>query len=176
MFFKKSNASAQQSPWLQLLIRVDGLNRRVKEPGWNYEDKQKVYQLKDMVIKRLLMTRPAEVQLQLYYVPYYKYSEATKDKAGRLMRSSMEKLPFEYFLSQIPPCAQDMELPEKALVEVVAACNGFSFSFHMPVAVVRECGIDTASLNRKVWISAHNFHHELLREQECTITQLLAEI
>ena len=92
------------------------------------------------------------------------------------MRSSMEKLPFEYFLSQIPPCAQDMELPEKALVEVVAACNGFSFSFHMPVDVVRECGIDTASLNRKAWISAQNFHHELLREQECTITQLLAEI
>lgn len=176
MFFKKVDIPNTGSYWFQLLFRMDGLNRRVKEPGWNYEDKQKVYQLKDTVIKRLLTERPEEVQLRLYYVPYYKRSEAAKDQAGRLMRSSAEQQPFAYFLSQVPPGPRDMEIPEKATVEVVATCGGISFSFHMPVETVGQWGIDVAALDRKAWVSSTVFHHDMLCQLEREISGLLAKL
>lgn len=85
MIIHTQDELTQHEIWFQLLFRIDGLNRRVKEPGWSCEDKQKVYHLKDTVLKRLLTERPEAVQLQLYYVPYYKYSEICS--AGKKIQS-----------------------------------------------------------------------------------------
>lgn len=105
----------EEKKWLDLLLYTDRLNRSVKEAGWNYADKEKVYGLKDSVVQTLLRAKPDGVNFELYYVPYFKYSGATKDRAGALMRQDGNKYPFEYYLSQVEPSEYDYEVPEKAL-------------------------------------------------------------
>lgn len=173
MLWNKAN---QELIWLKLLINVDKLNRKVKEPGWSEESKQKVYRLKDKVIKKLLSDRPSSVSVNLYYVPYFRYSIGTKDRAGMLMRQDTERRPFEYYLSQVPPSADDIEVPEKASIEVVAVCMDQSFSFHMPVTVVEECGYSISALERKAWISQSNFNDMLLRAAKEEIASLLSQL
>ncbi len=168
--------SGNATDWLRILSTADKLNRRVKEPGWIYQDKRSVYDLKDSVIKKLLDMKPDCVDVKLYYVPYIEYSMSTKDKAGQLMRSYPEKLPFEYFLSQVPPTAADREIPEKALVDVAAECLGQSFSFHMPLDVIRSWGIEPEKLERKEWISAPEFNHGLLEKSRQELEELFSEL
>lgn len=162
--------------WLRILINIDKLNRKLKEPGWSYENKQEAYRLKDEVIQKLLVSRPPEVAVHLYYVPYYLYSTATKDQAGRLMRQDTERHPFEYYLSQVPPSANDIEIPEKASVEVVAECLEQSFSFHMPIGKIEECGYTAASLERKAWINQSTFTDLFLRNTKENLLGLLDQI
>lgn len=162
--------------WLRILINIDKLNRKLKEPGWSYENKQEAYRIKDEVIQKLLVSRPPEVAVHLYYVPYYLYSMATKDQAGRLMRQDTERHPFEYYLSQVPPSANDIEIPEKASVEVVAECLEQSFSFHMPIGKIEECGYTAASLERKAWINQSTFTDLFLRNTKENLLGLLDQI
>lgn len=162
--------------WLKILINIDKLNRKVKEPGWDYESKQEVYRLKDAVIKKLLTSKPAEVSVRLYYVPYFLYSTETKDRAGQLMRQDTERHPFEYYLSQVPPSANDIEIPEKASVEVVAECMEQTFSFHMPIGKIKECGYSAASLERKAWINQSAFNTILLHDTKEKLLTLLAQL
>lgn len=68
----------EEKKWLDLLLYTDRLNRSVKEAGWNYADKEKVYGLKDSVVQTLLRAKPDGVNFELYYVPYFKYSGAQK--------------------------------------------------------------------------------------------------
>ena len=68
----------EEKKWLDLLLYTDRLNRSVKEAGWNYADKEKVYGLKDSVVQTLLRAKPDGVNFELYYVPYFKYSGAGK--------------------------------------------------------------------------------------------------
>ena len=56
--------------WLFLLMKVNQLNRSVKESGWRYEDKQIVYDLKDRLIQKILTENPKELKTELFYVPY----------------------------------------------------------------------------------------------------------
>lgn len=162
--------------WLRILINIDKLNRKLKEPGWSYENKQEAYRLKDEVIQKLLVSRPSEVAVHLYYVPYFLYSTGTKDQAGRLMRQDTERHPFEYYLSQVPPSANDIEIPEKASVEVAAECLGQTFSFHMPISKIEECGYSAASLERKAWISQSAFTDLFLRNTKENLLGLLTQI
>ena len=48
----------EEKKWLDLLLYTDRLNRSVKEAGWNYADKEKVYSLKDSVVQTLLRAKP----------------------------------------------------------------------------------------------------------------------
>ena len=72
----------EEKNWLLLLIRINALNRRLKEPGWNYADKDAAYRLKDTVLSKILQSHPEDMKLSMYYVPYVKYSNISKDKAG----------------------------------------------------------------------------------------------
>lgn len=166
----------EEKKWLDLLLCIDRLNRSVKEPGWNYSDKENVYRLKDSVVQALLKTKPAGIAFALYYVPYFKYSGTTKDRAGALMRQDGSKYPFEYYLSQVEPSASDYEVPEKALVEVTVECLGQEFSFHMPPDKITECGYVISSLERKVWINSTDFHHNQLLKLEPRINELLSQV
>ena len=159
--------------WNKLLRLVDAFNRRIKEPGWRYEDKQEVYRLKDLMLKRLLTGKPSCVGMRLWYVPYFRYSQETKDRAGDLMRRDRNQFDFEYYLSQVPPSEGDREDPNKAMVELQAVCLGDSFSFHMPLRLAEECGVDPAALPRRPWIDAPEFHHGILAEAAPVIRALL---
>lgn len=159
--------------WNRILLITDGLNRRVKEPGWTQEDKQEVYRIKDCVLTKIMQDKPKELEVSCYYVPYYMYSMKSKDKAGAFMRSDTDRKPFEYYLSLVEPCEEDVEVPSKATVEVVVKSEDYSFSFHQPIAWYTQIGGSIDALERKPWISATNFHHMQLVEQSQKIHELL---
>ena len=165
----------QEMLWYRMLSIIDKLNRVLKEDGWIYEDERNAYALKDQVVQKLLQEKPACVQTELYLVPYIRYSMATKDKAGAMMRRDSVKRPFDYYLARVEPSPADVEVPEKANVEVVAACMNETFSFHMPLPQIEACGYDTASLPRKKWIDAPDFHHAQYLEAKAQIEQALSD-
>ena len=166
----------QELKWLLLLTKIDGLNRRVKEPGWTFEDKQEVYRLKDSILDYILRCKPEVLSVELFLVPYYSYSRESKDRAGDLMRRDTERKPFEYYLGQISPGVNDIEIPEKATVEFVITCMGQEFSFHQPLSWYTEHGGEVSQLSRKAWISASNFHHMFLERMRNEINTLQKEL
>ncbi|MCR4647295.1 MAG: hypothetical protein K5695_18130 [Oscillospiraceae bacterium] len=162
--------------WYRMLSIIDKLNRQLKEDGWIYEDERNAYALKDQVVQKLLQEKPDCVQTALYLVPYIRYSMATKDKAGAMMRRDSVKRPFEYYLARVELSPADVEVPEKANVEVIAKCMNDTFSFHMPLPQIEACGFDTASLPRKEWINAPDFFHASYLSAKEQIDQALAEL
>jgi hypothetical protein len=180
---RPEEAEARRTPedekadaWLRLLRLTDRLNRRVKEPGWGREDRQTVYALKDRMLRALLRERPACVAMTLRSVPCVLYSPAAKDRAGELMRRDGHRYAFEYYLTQVPPGPEDLEIPEKALVELEAACGGETFCFHMPAALAEDCGVACAGLPRKPWTAAPLYFHRLLEEVRPAVEDLLAAV
>ena len=123
-----------------------------------------------------MQLKPEEVNVQTYYVPYYKYSERSKDKAGALMRSDTEHKPFEYYLSLVEPGPGDIEVPDKATVEFEIECRGMEFSFHQPVGWYIAQGGDVNGLEKKAWISATEFHHSILESYEKKLKGIFDEI
>lgn len=162
--------------WVSLLSKIDKLNRSVKEPGWIYEDKQEVYRLKDDVMGFILRTRPEELSVELMLVPYYSYSRESKDRAGDLMRRDPDRKPFEYYLGQISPGRNDIEIPEKATIEVMISCAGQEFSFHQPSSWYIAQGGDPSKLNKKAWINSNDFHHMYLEKAREEINLLQKEL
>lgn len=162
--------------WHKLLSMIDLLNRRVKEPGWRYEDKQVFYQLKDRMLKRIMRNNPECLEVSLYYIPYIQYSAEAKDKAGEMMRRDRNQYSFEYYLTQVPLTESDIEISDKAMVELQANCLGETYCFHMPVQLAAECGVIPIDLPRKQWVAAPAFHHNMLEEAEPIIQSLLREV
>lgn len=145
--------------WFRMLNLVDRLNRSVKEPGWMLEDKNAVYILKDAFLEKLLIEKPEEVDVTLYYIPYLRYSEETKNRAGDLMRRNGNQHSFEYYLKQIRPSCADSEDPTKASIEVVARCMEQTFSLHMPIEKLPSI-YDVNTIPCKKWIPSVEFHHQ----------------
>ena len=162
--------------WLFLLMKVNQLNRSVKESGWRYEDKQIVYDLKDRLIQKILTENPKELKTELFYVPYYKYSTQSKDRAGELMRRDGGRQPFEYYLGQIKPGENDIEIRDKATIEVVVSCMNQTFSFHQPFVWVSELGIEVSNIPQKNWMNAENFHHTMLDNEKKDIEEFFANL
>ncbi len=161
--------------WYSTLVLIDRINRLVKEPGWRSEDVRRVYDMKDSFLKLLLEKKPDEVKVSLFYCPYFRYSDTTKNRAGDLMRADGKRYSFEYYLQQVEPSPYDFEDPERSTVEVVAVCNDVSFSFHMPVALLPQDCI-AASLPRKAWVAAPEFHHQQLLATEAAFSALMEEL
>lgn len=159
--------------WFQILTLIERLNRSVKEPGWSVEDKDMVYRLKDELMNKILVEKPEECEVTLYYVPYLRYSERTKDLAGDLMRRDGKKHSFDYYLEQIEPTALDVEDPSKATIEVIIKCNEQSFSLHMPVEKLPN-EYNASSLPKKKWISSGEFHHDQLEKAKEQYDKLIA--
>ncbi len=153
----------KKAVWFQMLSLIDKLNRSIKEPGWSFEDKEMAYKLKDKLLNKLLVEKLEECEITLYYVPYLRYSDRTKDLAGDLMRRDGRKYSFEYYLTQIEPTAADVEDPTKAIIEVLVKCSEQVFSLHMPVGNLPD-GYNAAELPKKKWIPSSEFHHNQLEE------------
>lgn len=165
----------QENTWYNLLVLIERLNRSVKEPGWNYADTQRVYQMKDEFLKALLEKQPEEVHVSLYYCPYVRYSERTKNLAGDMMRADGKRFSFEYYLQQVPPCEYDMEDPSRASIEAVAECKGQTFSLHLPLSLL-PASYDVNSIPRKAWIPAPEFHHQQLLAADEQFTAWMNEV
>ena len=176
MFEKLTDKKDLKLKWLFLLMKVNQLNRSVKENGWSYQDKQAVYDIKDRLMEKILKEKPAEIEMRLFFVPYYKYSMYSKDKAGELMRRDGNKYPFEYYLGQIEPEKEDIEIPDKATIEIEISCMNQTFSFHQPLPWIEQIGIDTTNIPKKTWMNAETFHHTMLETMKTEIEGLFAEL
>ena len=166
--------------WLLVLMKINELNRSVKETAWDYMDKCAVYDLKDQVLAKILTEHPAELSVELYFVPYLRYCNATKDRAGELMRRDLNRHPFQYYLDQVEPSPYDTEVPHRATVEILVTCAGETFSFHQPAnwfteLQFNELQIDLTKLSRKTWVNPIDFNHAMLTKKKAEIEALLQD-
>jgi hypothetical protein len=164
------------SVWFKLLTLFEQANHLVKEGDWFEEDKKVFYSLKDTFLDLLIKQGSEQLRINLLYVPYFKYSTITKDKAGDLMRSDYNKMPFEYYLSKIEPCDLDIEIPEKATVEMEVICENRQFCFHIPLNKTTGWNIDYETLSKKIWLSSKEFHRNQMKSIKNEINELMNEI
>lgn len=162
--------------WFKLLTLFDQTNYLVKEGDWYMEDKIEFYEMKDNFLSFIIKNRPEELPLEINYIPYYKYSKQTKDKAGEIMRADDTWRPFEYYLSLVEPCADDVEITEKATIEVEITYQERVFSFHIPVTKTIEWDIDIDEFPRKAWLSGKDFHREKFGKIKVELTELMNEL
>jgi len=161
------------SHWYKLLTLFEQLNHLVKENEWYNEDVEEFYALKDQFLNLIYTIKPPEIKISLFYVPYYKYSNVTKDKAGEIMRNDIEKNPFEFYLHQVELCSQDIEIKEKATIELEIISENRMFSFHIPLANTAKWDIDMKSVQNKNWISGKEFHRNQFKKLKEEIAELL---
>lgn len=162
--------------WLKLIVLIDKANHRVKENEITEEVRNNFYKLKDEFLDFIVNKTPSFIELSFSYVPYFKYSRQTKDKAGDLMRKDFSKKPFEYYLSQIEPSNEDIEIIEKATIEVDINIQGLSFNFHIPYLKTTNWSININELEKKYWISTKEHNNILMSDLISQINYLLNSI
>ncbi|MBR3454373.1 MAG: hypothetical protein IKH26_03525 [Bacteroidaceae bacterium] len=173
------NASVSQihdDDILKLLTLFERANHYVKDGGWYEIDKSELYSLKDQFLTKFYKNKPEGVEIELLYVPYLKYSSETKDKAGDMMRADANKQPFEFYLSQIQPCAKDIEVPGKATIEMLISYKGRTWCFHMPEQLTSSWGVDVNRLKRKVWVNSRDFHSQQFKLIKAEAESLLSKL
>lgn len=155
-----SEATLQDDIVLKLLTLFERANHYVKEGEWYESDHSELYALKDLFLTKFYKNKPEGVDIELLYVPYMKYCQETKDKAGQLMRADSNNLSFEYYLAQVKPCSDDIEIPEKATIEMLITYKGRTWCFHIPQNLTSAWKVDISQLKRKVWMNGKDFHSQ----------------
>lgn len=145
---------------LKLLTLFERVNHYVKEGDWYDNDRIEIYALKDRFLTDMFKKKPNGVELEMLYVPYLKYSTSTKDKAGALMRADGGKQTFEYYLAQIQPSPDDIEIPSKSTIEMIFKYENRTWCFHIPVHLTSSWGVDVSKLRRKIWMNGRDFHSQ----------------
>ena len=162
--------------WFKLLTLLDQTDYLIKEGDWYIEDKMEFYELKDKFLSYVIENRPAELPLEVYYLPYYKYSKQTKDKAGEIMRGDDTWRPFEYYLAIVGPSKHDIEITEKATIEVEITYDGRVFSFLVPLTKTIDWNLDIDELPRKAFLSGKEFHREKFSKIKLELNELMDEM
>lgn len=162
--------------WFKLLTLLDQTDYLMKEGDWYIEDKMEFYEMKDKFLAHIIKNRPEELAMEVYYIPYYKYSKQTKDKAGEIMRADDTWRPFEYYLSKVGPGENDIEITEKATIEVEVTYEGRLFSFQVPLNKTIDWDLDIDQLPRKAWLSGKEFHREKFGKIKVELNDLMGDI
>jgi hypothetical protein len=162
----------QEIPLLKLLTLFARLTHSAKSERWPEKDRNEFYSLKDDFLKTLIKDKFRELLIRLYYIPYYRYSTATKDKAGKLMREDNSRMPFEYYLSLIEPGDNDIEIKDKATVEMVVEFLDTEWSFHIQATKIAEWGINIDNMPKKVWVSEKEYRQIKLKELKKALKDL----
>lgn len=168
--------SEMNDKWFKLLTLLDQTDHLTKGGDWYMEDKMEFYDMKDNFLFYIINEMPEELEVQVNYIPYYKYSKETKDKAGELMREDDQWRPFKYYLSLVEPSEDDVELIDKGTIEIEITCQGRLFSFHVPQDKTEEWNLDIDALPRKEWISGKEFHREQYNNIKDELSQLIDEV
>lgn len=174
---KRMNMSNEMTDkWFKLLTLLDQTNHLIKEGDWYIEDKLEFYELKDNFLASVIESRPEELPLEVNYIPYYQYSKQTKDKAGEIMRADDTWRPFEYYLSMVEPCEDDVEITDKATIEVEISYQNRVFSFHTPLNKIEDWGLDIDQLPRKAWLSGKEYNREQYNKVKPELNELMEEL
>lgn len=159
--------------YLRLLTLIDKANHLIKEVNYSEEEINNFYLIKDNFLNELVSNTPPFIKLEFSYVPYYKYSNQTKDKAGDLMRKDYPKKPFEFYLSLIEPSDNDIEIQEKATIEVEVIIDKMNFSFHVPYFKTSHWNIDFNKMTKKSWVSNKEFNKKQLSDLITKINDIM---
>ena len=143
--------------WYNLISLFEKSNHQIQEGEWSQEGISDFYLAKDQFLELIVKLNPKYLKINLYYIPYFKYCNLTKDKAGILMREDSSRKPFEYYLAHVEPCNYDKELLDKATIELEIVSESKMFSFHIPVEKTNNWNIDLITLPKKPWISKKEF-------------------
>lgn len=162
--------------WFKLLTLLDQTDYLMKEGDWYMEDKMEFYEMKDKFLSYIIENRPEELSLEVFYMPYFKYSKQTKDKAGEIMRADDTWRPFEYYLSMVEPSEDDIEITDKATIEVEVTYDGRLFSFHVPLAKTANWDIEVDELPRKAWLSGKEHHREKFGKIKVELNELMDDM
>lgn len=169
-------SNEMKDKWFKLLTLFDQTNYLIKEGEWYLEDKMEFYEMKDKFLTFIIKNRPEELDIATYYIPYYKYSKATKDKAGELMREDEKWRPFEYFLSLVEPTSDDVEVTEKATIEVEVTYQDRDFSFQIPINKMPDWDLDIDQLPRKSWLSGKEYHRDKFTTIKFELNELMEDV
>lgn len=161
---------------LKLLTLFERASHYVKEGDWYANDRDELYALKDKFLTDMFNKRPNGVEIEMLYVPYYKYSASTKDKAGAMMRADGNNQPFEFYLAQIQPSAEDYEISEKATIEMNFKYEDRTWCFHIPVHLTSSWGVNVNTLKRKVWMNGRDFHSQQFQLIKAEAEALLSKL
>ncbi len=172
--FNMSNEMTDK--WFKLLTLLDQTDYLMKEGDWYMEDKIEFYEMKDKFLSFIIKNRPKELPLNVYYIPYYKYSKQTKDKAGDIMRADDTWRPFEYYLSMVEPSEDDIEITDKATIEVEITYQDRVFSFHVPINKIEDWELDIDQLPKKAWLSGKEFHRDKFGKIKVELNELMDEV
>lgn len=159
--------------WFKLLTLLDQTDYLMKEGDWYIEDKMEFYEMKDKFLSFVIKDRPEELPLEVFYMPYYKYSKQTKDKAGEIMRADDTWRPFEYYLAMVDPSEDDVEVTEKATIEVEITYEDRLFSFQVPLSKTIDWDLDIDELPRKAFLSGKEFHREKFGKIKAELNELM---
>lgn len=143
--------------WFKLLSLFEQSNHQIQNSEWSEVEISDFYSAKDQFLELLVKLKLRNLKVNLYYIPYFKYCNLTKDKAGILMRNDSSKKPFEYYLSLVEPCSYDKELMDKATIELEILSETKIFSFHIPFEKSKNWDIDLSKIPKKPWISRSEF-------------------
>jgi hypothetical protein len=168
--------NSDSDPLLDLLLLIDKANHYVKEGEWNSFDKDSIYALKDRFLSQIYTRQPKGTEIELFYVPYYKYSRETKDKAGEMMRRDGNKHNFDYYLALIEPSANDYEVPGAGTIEMLITYRNKTWSFHLLEDLARRLNIDITKLSRKEWVNQRDFHSIQAKSLKAEAESLLSQI
>jgi hypothetical protein len=172
-----TSAAADEDILLELLILIEKANHYVKEGDWNYQDKNAIYALKDRFLIDVCKHRPDGVEIELLYVPYFRYSRETKDRAGDMMRRDVGgNHPFEYYLGQVPPSPMDYEVAGAGNIEILITYKQNTWCFHGPESMAAELHVEVAKLPRKEWVNQRDFHAMQAKTIIAEAQQLLSKL
>lgn len=169
-------AQVKDDTILKLLTLFERANHYVKEGDWYANDRNELYALKDKFLTDMFKKKPNGVEIEMLYVPYYKYSAGTKDKAGAMMRADGNKQPFEYYLAQIQPSPEDIEVPGKATIEMIFTYDNRTWCFHIPEHQTSSWGVDVYTLRRKIWMNGRDFHSQQFQMIKAEAEVLLSKL
>mgnify|MGYP007095020718 CR=1 FL=1 len=138
--------SEMNDKWFKLLTLLDQTDHLTKGGDWYMEDKMEFYDMKDNFLFYIINEMPEELEVEVNYIPYYKYSK------------------------------DDVELIDKGTIEIEITCQGRLFSFHVPQDKTEEWNLDIDALPRKEWISGKEFHREQYNNIKDELSQLIDEV
>ena len=167
-----SGRAKRKELWFKLIFLVDKANRIIKEIDLSEHDKNNFYKLKDEFLEFLVKNKSDFIQISFSYVPYFKYCRDTKDKADALMRKDNNKKYFGYYLSQIEPSVNDIEIKDKATIELEVLIKDTNFSFHIPYFKTLHWNLDINSIPKKAWVSDRKYKEELIKDLYAEINTL----
>jgi hypothetical protein len=131
-------------------------NYRAKQKGVRGDQKAQLLAIKDEMMRLLYDAFKNSGDLSFARIPYLQRCPECKGKADEYFLKDPTKT-WEFHLSMMPPCPNDVEVLEKALIELLITYKNRNFSFHIPATKLVTWSFSTDVLPERKWIPEADF-------------------